>query len=220
MKAVQYYLGTFGLNFSSRGVVTGASYTDVNAQLPALRLLAIISIISAILFIANIRFRRLALPIAAVGIWVLHLLPAASGRHRPTLFGHTAGGQSRAALHRAKHRGDTGWVTAWTSIASLCWDRRPQRRGSRGQRDPAEQRTGLGPRRAGAVYNQLQAITPFYTFPTSTSIATRSTARRARSCCPDESCRLRIDYRRVVAERHLIYTHGYGLARAWRTNRR
>ena len=71
VKAVQYYLGTFELTFSPRGTVTGASYTDVNAQLPALRLLAIISIISAILFIVNIRFRRLALPVAAVGIWIL-----------------------------------------------------------------------------------------------------------------------------------------------------
>ena len=71
VKAVQYYLGTFELNFSARGTVTGASYTDVNAQLPALRLLAIISIISAILFIVNIRVRRLALPVAAVGIWIL-----------------------------------------------------------------------------------------------------------------------------------------------------
>jgi uncharacterized membrane protein (UPF0182 family) len=71
IKAYQYWLGTFGLNYSERGTVTGASYTDVNAQLPALRLLAIISIISAVLFLVNIRFRRLALPLAAVGIWVL-----------------------------------------------------------------------------------------------------------------------------------------------------
>ena len=70
-KAAQYWLGTYGLNFSARGVVTGASYTDVNAQLPALRLLAIISIISALLFLVNIRVRRLSLPLAAVGIWIL-----------------------------------------------------------------------------------------------------------------------------------------------------
>ncbi len=71
VKAVQYYLGTFGLNFSERGNVTGATYTDVNAHLHALRLLAIISIVSAVLFIVNIRVRRLSLPLAAVGIWVL-----------------------------------------------------------------------------------------------------------------------------------------------------
>jgi uncharacterized membrane protein (UPF0182 family) len=71
IKAVQYWLGTYGLNFSARGVVTGASYTDVNAQLPALKLLALISVISAVLFLVNIRVRRLALPLAAVAIWIL-----------------------------------------------------------------------------------------------------------------------------------------------------
>lgn len=70
-KAGQYYVGTYDLNFSSRGTVTGASYTDVNAQLPALRLLAIISIVSALLFLVNIVVRRVSLPLAAVGIWVL-----------------------------------------------------------------------------------------------------------------------------------------------------
>jgi uncharacterized protein len=71
IKAGQYLLGTYELNFSPRGTVTGASYTDVHAQLPALRLLAVISIISAVLFIVNIRFRRIELPLAAVGIWIL-----------------------------------------------------------------------------------------------------------------------------------------------------
>ncbi|MFN2389208.1 MAG: UPF0182 family protein [Actinomycetota bacterium] len=71
VKGARYWLGQYALNFSPRGVVTGASYTDVHAQLPALKLLALISLISAALFIVNIRFRRLALPLAAVGIWVL-----------------------------------------------------------------------------------------------------------------------------------------------------
>ena len=71
VRAGRYWLGQYQLNFSARGVVTGASYTDVHAQLPALKLLALISIVSAILFIVNIQFRRASLPIAAVGIWIL-----------------------------------------------------------------------------------------------------------------------------------------------------
>ena len=70
-KAVQYWLGQYELNFSPRGAVTGASYTDVHAQLPALKLLAVISVISAVLFLVNIRLRRMSLPFAAVGIWIL-----------------------------------------------------------------------------------------------------------------------------------------------------
>lgn len=71
VKSVQYWFGRYRLDFSPRGVVTGASYTDVHAQLPALNLLAVISVISAVLFLVNIRFRRVSLPLAAVGIWIL-----------------------------------------------------------------------------------------------------------------------------------------------------
>ncbi|HVF54030.1 MAG TPA: UPF0182 family protein [Actinomycetota bacterium] len=71
VRAVGYWLGQYSLNFSARGVVDGASYTDVHAQLPALKLLAVISIISAILFLVNIAARRITLPVAAVAIWIL-----------------------------------------------------------------------------------------------------------------------------------------------------
>ena len=56
-KAWGYYLGQFDLLTSTRGVVVGASYTDVNAQLPALRILVVIAIACAILFLVNIRLR-------------------------------------------------------------------------------------------------------------------------------------------------------------------
>jgi uncharacterized membrane protein (UPF0182 family) len=66
VKAWGYYLGRFDLLNSPRGVVQGASYTDVNAQLPALNFLAIVAVICAILFFVNIRLRIWALPIVAV----------------------------------------------------------------------------------------------------------------------------------------------------------
>src|SRR5215207_3272926 len=50
VKTAQYYLGRFELNFSTRGVVEGASATDVKAQLPALNLLIFISIVAAALW--------------------------------------------------------------------------------------------------------------------------------------------------------------------------
>jgi len=69
VKTAQYYLGRFELNFSTRGVVEGASATDVKAQLPALNLLIFISIGAAGLFLWNIRRRGWVLPIIAVGLW-------------------------------------------------------------------------------------------------------------------------------------------------------
>ena len=70
-KAWGYYLGRFDLLTSERGVVQGASYTDVNAQLPALTFLAIVAVICAVLFFVNARYRVWSLPIIAVGLLLL-----------------------------------------------------------------------------------------------------------------------------------------------------
>jgi hypothetical protein len=70
-KAWGYYLGRFDLLTSPRGVVEGASYTDVHAQLPALNFLAIVAVICAVLFLVNIRVRLWSLPVIAVGLLAL-----------------------------------------------------------------------------------------------------------------------------------------------------
>ena len=70
-KAWGYYLGRFDLLTSDRGVVQGASYTDVNAQLPALTFLTIVAVICAVMFFVNARYRVWSLPIIAVGLLLL-----------------------------------------------------------------------------------------------------------------------------------------------------
>jgi uncharacterized protein len=64
LKAWGYRLDQFSLVFSPRGVVTGASYTDVHAQLPALRLLVLVAPVCAVLFFLNVRSRDFTLPVA------------------------------------------------------------------------------------------------------------------------------------------------------------
>ena len=71
LRAFGYRLDQFRLLYSRRGDITGATFTDVHAHLPALQLLFIISLIGAILFFVNIRFRGWALPVAGVGLWIL-----------------------------------------------------------------------------------------------------------------------------------------------------
>jgi uncharacterized membrane protein (UPF0182 family) len=71
LKAVGYWLDRFDLLYSERGAVSGASYTDVKAQLPALQLLFFISIVAAVLLLVNIRIRGWILPAAAVGLWFI-----------------------------------------------------------------------------------------------------------------------------------------------------
>ncbi|MDP8988128.1 MAG: UPF0182 family protein, partial [Actinomycetota bacterium] len=62
LRAVAYWLQRYELTLSTRGAVDGATYTDVNAQLPALNLLILISLAAFVLLIVNIRRRGWILP--------------------------------------------------------------------------------------------------------------------------------------------------------------
>ena len=69
VKAAGYYLQQFSLATSTRGTVDGPTYTDVHAQLPAIRLLLVISLFSVALFLYNIFRRGWVLPVLGVGLW-------------------------------------------------------------------------------------------------------------------------------------------------------
>jgi uncharacterized membrane protein (UPF0182 family) len=68
VKAWGYYLGRFDLLVSKRGVVTGASYTDVHVQSRALIVLLSIALLCAVIFFVNIRFKGWAFPAIAIGL--------------------------------------------------------------------------------------------------------------------------------------------------------
>ncbi|WP_254780956.1 UPF0182 family protein [Modestobacter sp. DSM 44400] len=75
LKAVAYWLDRYGTVYSGRGnVFTGASYTDVNALLPAKNILVFVAAICAIAFFANIFFRNTLLPAAALVLLLLSSL--------------------------------------------------------------------------------------------------------------------------------------------------
>jgi uncharacterized protein len=71
LKAWGYRLDQFTLVFSPRGVVTGAAYTDVHAQLPALRLLMVVAPVCALLFFLNVRSRDFTLPVVGTLLFAL-----------------------------------------------------------------------------------------------------------------------------------------------------
>lgn len=69
-KAFDYWLAIYELNWSPRGQVTGASYTDVHAQIPAFRILIFLAAATAIALLFNLRFKGWRLPAIALGVWV------------------------------------------------------------------------------------------------------------------------------------------------------
>jgi uncharacterized membrane protein (UPF0182 family) len=76
LRAADYWLSKYELTSSTRGVVRGALYTDVNAQLPALNLMILVSLAVTALLMWNIRQRGWRLPVLGMGLWVVVALVA------------------------------------------------------------------------------------------------------------------------------------------------
>jgi len=71
VRAIDYWFSRYDLTRSTRSVVQGATYTDVNAQLPATQLMILVSLAVAVLFLANFRQRGWRLPILATVLWIV-----------------------------------------------------------------------------------------------------------------------------------------------------
>jgi uncharacterized membrane protein (UPF0182 family) len=73
-KAGSYWMDRYALSLKQSKLITGLTYTDVNALLPAKGILAGISVVCALLFFANIVRKSWSLPIAGVGLLVVSAL--------------------------------------------------------------------------------------------------------------------------------------------------
>lgn len=76
VRAASYRLDTFELLVASNEKFFGPGFTDINARLPALRLLFLIALIAAVLFIANIFRRGWTLAAVSVGAWIVVAIAA------------------------------------------------------------------------------------------------------------------------------------------------
>ena len=75
-RAISYWFGRFDLTRSTRGVIQGATYTDVTAQLPATSLMILVSLAVAALFLWNVLQKGWRLPVLATVLWVVVALVA------------------------------------------------------------------------------------------------------------------------------------------------
>ncbi|PKP63971.1 MAG: hypothetical protein CVT86_03940, partial [Alphaproteobacteria bacterium HGW-Alphaproteobacteria-8] len=68
--AFSFWVSIWGLALSNRTAQTGASYTDVHAQIPANWILAVSSVVLAITLFATSRSKKWVVPVSAFGAWV------------------------------------------------------------------------------------------------------------------------------------------------------
>ena len=74
VKAADYWLARYELTNETRGFVQGATYTVVKAQLPAMMLLVLIALLTALLYLSTIRTNKWRLPLVASSLWLVVLI--------------------------------------------------------------------------------------------------------------------------------------------------
>ena len=215
-KAFDYYLNIYELNFSPRGQVTGASYADVHAQLPALQILMVIAVISAVILIVNIRFKGWRLPAIALGTWLVASILV--GQVYPALIQ-----QFRVAPNELEAEApyiERNIVATREAFGLTDVETRPFEAAENltaeaviANRDTLENVRVWDPEVATRSYRQLQIIRQYYDF-TDVDIDryeiegdTRQLLVSARELDIDDLP----EQAKTWVNQHLYYTHGYGL---------
>ncbi|HSK46480.1 MAG TPA: UPF0182 family protein, partial [Coriobacteriia bacterium] len=218
-RAFAYWLSVWNLNYSPRGQVVGASYTDVHAQLPAYRILIVISIITAVLLLFNIRYRGWRLPIIAMGVWV-----AASvlvGGVWPALVQQFRVTPNEAALEAPFIERNIKMTRASFGLSDL---QGPAFAGAndltvedvRTNADTLSNVRLWDPQIVQQSYSQLQSIRAYYDFPdVDVDRYTIGGRKRQVLVAARELNANKLDpTAQNWVNTHLVYTHGFGLVRS------
>ena len=225
LKAVAYWFDRYGIDFSQRGAVaTGASYTDVNAVLPAKTVLAVIALLCALLFFAGAVRHSATLPLVGLGLLVLSAIliggvyPAAIQQ-----FVVQPNELARETPYLARE------ITATRQAFRVSDVKVASYPGASGQ--PASQLASqvahlpglrlLDPAVVPAAFQQLQQVKGYYRFPSQLAV---DRYRLPGSATPQD---LLAGVRGLSGpppgqgnwvNSHLVYTHGFGFVAARATS--
>src|SRR5215471_932621 len=222
LKGVAYWVDRWGIDFSQRGAVTtGASYTDVNAVLPAKTVLAVIAVLCALLFFAGALRRSALLPAVGFGLLVLSAI-LIGGVYPAIIQQFVVKPNELAKEYPYIHREITQTRLAYGVSNTVVKSYNGTSLESAGTLyNTASNLPGfrlMDPTVVSRAFQQLQQVKGFYQFPGSLSVD--------RYMLPGEG-RVRQDL--VVAVRglsgppagqgnwintHLVYTHGFGFVAA------
>ena len=218
-KAGSYWLDRYALTLKDGRLITGLTYTDVNAVLPAKAILAAIAVICSILFFANIIRRSWSLPVAGVGLLLVSSLviqtaypaiiqqfqvkPSESNKEAPYIQRNIEA--TRAAYDIADVEIKDYNATLNASAGQLTNDA-----------NTISNIRLMDPNVLSATFRQLQQIKPYYTFAETLDIdryQINNTQRDAVVAVRE----LNIDGNpaRNWINDHLVYTHGFGFVAAY-----
>ena len=221
--AVSAWLDRYGYQTTTNQLLTGLSYTDDHARVTASLVVAIITAISALLFLSNVFIRRWMIPLAALvlavvssvlltliypaGVQALEVNPNEPDKERPYI-------QTHIEATRAAYQIDDVEITNYDAETEA----------TAGQlRSDAQALPGIrlmDPAVIAPTFDQLQQVRGFYSFPSVLDVD--------RYLVDDQETDA------VVAVRELdidglqdrswnnvrtVYTHGYGLVASYGNRR-
>ena len=223
LKAVAYWFDRYALALKESKIITGLTFTDVNAVLPAKAILTGIALVCALLFFANIVRRSWVLPAAGTALLVISsvliagLYPAAiqnfqvkpseSSKEAPFI-------QRNIESTRAAYDLEDVTVTDYQATLSA----------SSGQlaNDAATIANIrlMDPNVLSPTFRQLQQIRPYYSFPESLDVD-RYTVNGVKRDVVVAVRELNIEGNpsRNWINDHLVYTHGFGFVAAYGNER-
>lgn len=219
LKAVAYWFDRYALALKESKLITGPTYTDVNAVLPAKAILSAIAVVCAILFFANIVRRSWLLPAAGTALLVVssvliagiypaaiqqfQVKPSESSKEAPFIQRNIDATRAAYDLNQVEMKDYN--ATLSTSAGQLAKD----------AATIANIRL-MDPNVLSATFRQLQQIKPYYTFPESLDVD-RYTVNGVSRDAVVAVRELNIDGNpsRNWINDHLVYTHGFGFVAAY-----
>ena len=219
MKAVAYWFDRYQLALKESKLITGLTYTDVNATLPAKAILAAIAVVCALLFFANIIRRSWVLPAAGTALLVVssvliagiypgaiqqfQVKPSESSKEAPYIQRNIDATRDAYGLSGVEVSDYQATLT--TSAGQLTKD----------AATIANIRL-MDPNVISATFRQLQQIKPYYTFPESLDIDryTIDGVKRDVAVAVRELNIAGNPSRNWIND-HLVYTHGFGFVAAF-----
>jgi len=219
LKAVAYWFDRFALSLKEGRLITGLTYSDVNALLPAKSILAAIAVICSLLFFANIVRKSWLLPTAGVALMVIasvliagvypaaiqqfQVKPSESTKEAPYIQRNIDATRSAYGLTDVEVKDYQATVA--TSAGQLAND----------AATIANIRL-MDPNVLSATFRQLQQIKPYYAFADSLDIDRYKIDGKERDVVVAIR-ELNIDGNpaRNWINDHLVYTHGFGMVAAY-----
>ncbi len=223
LKAVAYWYDRYALALKENRLITGMTFTDVNALLPAKAILSAIAVVCALLFFANIFRRSWLLPTAGTALLVVSsvliagIYPAAIQQ-----FTVKPSESSKEAPFIQRNIDSTRAAYGIDGVVMQDYDATLTTNAGQLANDAATIANIrlMDPNVLSATFRQLQQIKPYYTFPESLDVDRYKVNGVSRdTIVAVRELNIEGNPSRNWINDHLVYTHGFGFVAAFGNSR-